>query len=130
MASEGIVMNTRRLRPKWTLGTMLLVVGWSSVVVWLNVTPRVRHLPLLASEELVCKRDYGFPLTYAYATYLHPHTEPCPPLGFHLGILSTCDYSALVQNIAKGLIAVVILTWTSKAILSALRAFMSRRQRT
>ncbi len=40
MASEGIVMNTRRLRPKWTIGTMLLVVGWSSLVVWLNVRPR------------------------------------------------------------------------------------------
>ena len=44
MALNGIVMNTRRLRPKCTLGTMLLVVGWSSVVVWLNVRERIEFL--------------------------------------------------------------------------------------
>ena len=41
-------MKTRRLRlvrPRWTLGTMLLVVGWSAVVVWLNVRPRIEVSP-------------------------------------------------------------------------------------
>ncbi len=56
-------MKTRRLRlvrPRWTLGTMLLIVGWSAVVVWLNV--RTRVLPASTDGMVakhVCRRING-----------------------------------------------------------------------
>ncbi len=116
MASEGIVMNSRRLRPKWTLGTMLLVVGWSSVVVWLNVRRTIfTHFGYLSAR-------YGYPWTCAVAC--DPNDPSLEPPRFRPEYIYS--HWHLAANVAIGLIAVFILTWTSRAILSALRAFMSK----
>ena len=59
-------MNTRRLRlvrPRWTMGTMLLIVGWSAVVVWLNVRPRIEYLPIPGQEDVVYHASFGCPWT-------------------------------------------------------------------
>ncbi len=122
MASEGIVMNTSRLRPKWTLGTMFLIVGWSSVVVWLNVRgsrPQREWWPVDGKLQETVLVHCGSPWTYAVL----PATDPVFSTRLHLDFIS---YPALAANITIGLLAVVILTWTSRAILSALGAFMSK----
>ena len=121
-------MKTRRLRlarPRWTLGTMLLVVGWSAVVVWLNVRPRVEY------EASV---KYGYPWT--------SYVEPWEPLrtsdsgpGYVINELVPppqydIRYWHLAANIAIGLLAVALLTFASKylvrAIIAGLRAVLSK----
>jgi len=94
---------------------MLLIVGWSSVVVWLNVRPRVRYgTELFVSDSYWCIIDYGCPCTHACSS---PTVE-------------TLGYRALLANIAIGLLAVAVLTFTSKylarAIVAGLRAILSK----
>ncbi len=59
-------MKTRRLRlvrPRWTLGTMLLIVGWSSLVLWLNVRPRVHEVEASPVVKVVGNHvDSGKPM--------------------------------------------------------------------
>jgi len=150
-------MNTRRLRPKWTLGTMLILVGWSSVVLWLNVRPRVQELEaapitksgggFVDSEDptQMWMAEYGFPWRHAFAFWdakggvsddspLGLVVTSFKPSGIPVPRLPLSEYRLiswrLAGNIAIGLLAVFILTWTSKyhlrAILSALRATMSK----
>jgi len=97
------------------MGTMLLVVGWSAVVVWLNVRPRVRYgTEILGLDFYFCIIDYGFPWTHACSS---PTVE-------------TLGYRLLAGNIAIGLLAVAVLTFASRllmrAIVAGVRAFMSK----
>ena len=128
-------MKTRRLRlarPKWTLGTMLLIVGWSAVAVWLNVRPRVHDG--VEDTYLVDLRTtyyfvtYGFPWTVA--------TRLCFHEGSSIRIESAAEFEPsyrrwpLAANIAIGLVAVAVLTLASKyllrAILSGLRRLFAK----
>ncbi len=122
-------MNTRRLRlvrPRWTLGTMLLIVGWSAVVVWLNVRPRLYYFSLVGEEPSLFSISHGCPWIYAF----HP--------GFHIDLPSRSslrealiyEYWPLTANIGIGLLAVAVLTFASKylvrAIVAGLRAVLSK----
>jgi len=102
---------------------MLLVVGWSAVVVWLNVRPRVydgvddpREGSYHRPEYFV---RYGFPWAIAYR------------LGRYEGSsFRILDYEyqpyyrpwPLAANIAIGLLAVAVLTFASKYLLRAIVA--------
>ena len=123
-------MKTRRLRlvrPRWTLGTMLLVVGWSAVVVWLNVRPRfVSGLAFLVDEEetVSITVEYGFPCKYAFNPSVARLLSPTETRLYD-------DWAwQLVDNLFYGLLAVAVLTFASKylvrAIVAGLRAFMSK----
>jgi len=124
-------MKTRRLRlvrPKWTLGTMLLVVGWSAVVVWLNAQPR--HVGTLTfstrGEELTDNMfQYGCP--WSNATVSHTDSRL---LRSRVGSDFTIHYPQLAGNIAIGLLAVAVLTFASKylvrAIVAGLRRLLSK----
>ena len=116
-------MNTRRLRlvrPKWTLGTMLLVVGWSAVVVWLNVRPTIC---IGYYRSVFYYAIYGYPWNYASA----PSYYASRP-GIHTADIDS--YPALAANLAIGLLAVGLLTFASKslvrAIVAGLRAFVGK----
>ena len=124
-------MNTRRLRlvrPKWTMGTMLLIVGWSAVVVWLNVRPRDGHTLTVAtrSEELtVSDIQYGYPWSHATVSLTHSRL-----LRSHVASDYEIHYWPLAANVAIGLPAVAVLTFASeyllRAIVSGLRALLSK----
>jgi len=125
-------MKTRRLRlvrPKWTLGTMLLIVGWSAVVVWLNVRP---HPPYPRSDgpspavglwvfQYGCPWKYGTQITAVNSGH---------PVRFRLDDLVIADYWRLAGNIAIGLLSVAVLTFASKylvrAITAGLRGFVGK----
>jgi len=103
------------------MGTMLLIVGWSAVVVWLNVRPTV------------CMRYYNY--AYYYAIYGYPWPCAAAPLtsfeslpGVHTAEIER--YWALAANIAIGLLAVAVLTFASeyliRAIVAGLRAFVGK----
>ena len=91
---------------------MLLIVGWSSVVVWLNVRPRYYEL-------ILHRHGKHYPVLYA---------EYGCPWGYSWQDVEYYDYTALAANIAIGLLAV--LTFASKyllrAIVAALRALLSK----
>jgi len=102
---------------------MLLIVAWSSVVVWLNVRPRyvagIYHNPEGKGLH-ACYVEFGCPWSYAgcfaaTATNIRP-LEP----------VRIDSYPALAANAAIGLLAVAVLTWTSRASIAVLRAFMSK----
>ena len=121
-------MNTRRLRlvrPKWTLGTMLLVVGWSAVGVGLNTIPR--HATLYGLEDRTAGyfTGFGYPWTYAVAP---PYFPPSSPPGFRSADM--ISYWALAGNAAIGVLMVAVSTWGSKylirAIVAGLRAFVGK----
>ena len=88
-------MNTRRLRlarPKWTLGTMLLVVGWSAVVVWLNVRPRTCTLaecPMMVRSTRepvpIYYVEHGYPWICVSGNWLimRPDLMPLHPRSEH-----------------------------------------------
>ena len=125
-------MNTRRfrlVRPKWTMGTMLLIVGWSAVVVCLNVRPRIscdRSPSILFGRKIyalaACTQDFGCPWIWAKSVCLHSPYDPCPPP--HSPLRDPCeyDYRALAANIAIGLLAVAVLTFASRYLLRVIAA--------
>ena len=113
-------MKTRRLRlfrPRWTLGTMLLVVGWSAVVVWLNVGYRRHTRMMYVTEWGAGSRgvEYGFPATYAQqpnATW-----DSSQPILRRLCAADIINYWALAANAAMGMLAVAGLTCGSRYLL-------------
>jgi len=119
-------MKTRRLRlvrPRWTLGTMLLIVGWSAVVVWLNVRPRVndRYIDtyINGQEDYVLWVEYGCPWTYASTHHLHDPWNETPPSRVHPTYVDS--YWRLATNAAIGLLAVAILTFASTCLVRGIR---------
>ncbi len=101
---------------------MLLIVGWSSVVVWLNVQPGYGPTLTFAtrSEKLsVSEIQYGFP-------WSHASVSQRDSLISGLGSEYTIHYWALAGNVAVGILAVAVLTWGStclrRDIASGLRA--------
>ena len=105
-------MNVRRQRrflPRWTIGTMLILVGWCSVVLWLNIRPRLAHVDFYPSHIWHnCPCDYGCPWTCAEGDYYYASA--------HSTVLSIF-YHALAANVAVGLLAVIFLTLISSWLL-------------
>jgi len=101
---------------------MLLVVGWSSVVLWLNVRPRVKYLPNPVGEYGVYDASFGRPWTYAFDLDFSPSSPP----RFSLAGALTHDTWAwpLAANITIGLLAVTVLTFASKYLLRAIAALL------
>jgi len=126
-------MNTRRLRlvrPKWTLGAMLLIVGWSAVVVWLNVRPRCynQYLYVNGREEYVCWVEYGCPWAYTSTHHIHDPRDEKPPSRLHATYIDS--YWRLGGVVAIGLLAVAVLTFASRylvrAIIAGVGAFLGK----
>ena len=119
-------MKTRRLRlvrPKWTLGTMLIFVAWSAVVGWLNCRLRVKHYDIEGIRLYSPRFGFPYPMTYGVLNSDRPTlTRFHPEHGL--------DSWALAANAAIGLLAVAVLTFASKylarAIVSRLGSFMSK----
>jgi len=87
-------MNTRRLRlvrPRWTMGTLLLIVGWSALVVWLNVRPRVVSRYAVGDDSWAMRHAYfewGYPWSYAGVSLSsNKRLKPPPRLYFWLSVL-------------------------------------------
>ena len=116
-------MNTRRLRlvrPRWTLGTMLLIVGWSAVVVWLNVRPR--FTVAMSDGEIVSDVVYyGYPFPCAYSLMPNDWWDADQ---LHV------DYYTLALNVVIGVLvgAVGILPtkYLLRAIVAGLRAVLGK----
>lgn len=127
LIKSGLLRDRRRLIPrKWAISTILLIVGWSSLVGWLNVRPRIhRNDPIVIDsiESQTTVVYYGYPWAYTCVIFWDKRQDilRSPP---------TIDYWRLAYNLLMGLLAVAVLTWTSKyllrAIIAILRAFMSK----
>ena len=114
-------MKTRRLRlvrPKWTVGTMLLVVGWSAVVVWLNVRPHPPYPRIDGPSPAVGLWVFQYGCPWKYATQITA-VNSGHPLRFRLDDLVIAEYWRLAAALAIGLIAVAVLTWASKCLARA-----------
>jgi hypothetical protein len=105
-----------------------LIVGWSSIVVWLNLRPRIWRVPIgYIGKDPQYLTVYGCPWPWAYACRystssekdLFPDRLYFPSLGWRLA-----------GNAAIGLLAVALLTVASKyllrAIVAGLRALLSK----
>jgi len=107
------------------MGTMLLIVGWSAVVVWLNVRPRVvcevLFISLNPPGSLTLDEEFGWPLTVAVGV----RSEQSHVRQFHNNFKWP-----LAANIAIGLLAVAVLTFASKylvrAIVAGVRAIVGK----
>jgi len=104
---------------------MLLVVGWSSVVVWLNV--RQWYKP--KENGYVSFVNYGLPFTFAEGFSFDDSSvllQAQPKYLYH----PPHWRKSLAANIAIGLVAVAVLTFASKylvrATVSGLGAFMRK----
>ena len=105
---------------------MLLVVGWSAVVVWLNVRPRVEYR---RTGELDWHFfNYGLPFTIAGATQVSVRAGNHTFSPRFTDYIGNPDYRSsywgwlLAANIAIGLVAVAVLTFASKYLLRAMVA--------
>ena len=100
---------------------MLLIVGWSAVVVWLNVRPRAFSAGGMGGWTFFWV-EHGYPCHYATAIRVDLLPDIRPE--------NIDNHWALAANIAIGLIAVVVLTWASKylvrAFIAALRALFGK----
>jgi len=109
------IKRLARSRPKWTIGTLLLFIGWSSVVLWLNTRPRIDNVPLgYIGKDPQYTTNYGYPWPYAYACRYSPtHGDFFPDRLFYpvLGL-------RLAGNAAVGILAVTVLTLISKYLLN------------
>ena len=123
-----------RLRPKWTISTLLLVVVWSSVVVSLNVRPRSFQLgryPVVVrsnkGEEIVQMYHvaYGYPWICVSGNCVDSPDESeaewvvlpdvialHPPRSEY-----AIYYWALAGNAVVGLLVVAVLPFLSKYLL-------------
>lgn len=127
-------MNPRRLRlvwPKWAIGTMLLIVGWSSVVVWLNVRTRTASssggLDDYTGEVMrTAYFEWGCPWSYA-GVFLSGNEKLEPPILHPKYIFG---YWFLAANTSIGILAVAVLTLAShyllRRIVSRLRAVFGK----
>jgi len=104
---------------------MLLIVGWSAVVVWLNVRSGMgwEAAPWVGEDPVFYLVGYGCPWTWGIGETSHPSQFASWDRIDYL-------YSALTANIAIGLLAVAVLRFASKylarAIVAGLRAFLSK----
>lgn len=99
---------------------MLLVVGWSSVVVWLNVKPH-SNIPISRSHGAGLFRadvTYGYPLPYAWEVHLFDGSAPHPPPLPH-----RCYEPFLAVDVAIGMLAVVVLTWVSSYLMRGIASW-------
>jgi hypothetical protein len=109
---------------------MLIIVGWSSVVVWLNVRPRLDRTVVFSQvgrpglnppQSVFFNEEYGWPFTVAVGLRLDepPTLHPYPGYKWNLA-----------GNIFWGLSAVAVLTFASKYLLRAIvagsRALLSK----
>ena len=111
-----------RLRPKWTIGTVLLMVGWSSVVFWLNIRPQIYTFDLVAPVDdgsVYGIVHYGFPFVYASSRFTQ---HPSDPYAFHPHFW---DSSNLVRDVVHGIVAVALLTWGSCYLLRRIKSGMT-----
>ena len=101
---------------------MFLIVGWSSVVFWLNVRPRRVNTFWSGPDGYVIK--YGFPLICSeQRIYDLRRVAPHRSRGRFGYVLI---YWPLAANIAIGLLAVAVLTFASKYLLRAIVAGLRR----
>ena len=101
----------RRLRPKWTISTLLIVVAWSSVVIWLNCTPRV-YIHTAVDPVNPGGLEYGYPWTYGVQDGWSSPWGLITVRPSHI-----FSYWRLAGNAVVGLLAVVVLTWGSGYLL-------------
>ena len=98
---------TRLAHFRFSLGTLLLAVAWSAVVVWLNITAGEVQVddPNAPFGPGYRWLHYGWPWTYAWdVCRLH-----VPPNGVHFAWYSW----VLVLDTVVGILIVAVLTWAS-----------------
>ncbi len=104
----------RSSRPKWMIGTLLLVIGWSIAVISLNIRPQIHMFDLLDPDDDGSVRGmahYGFPFVYATSTFVQgpSNTREFRP--------HTWDGASLASDVLFGFGAVYTLTFGSVYLL-------------
>ena len=117
-------LQFERLRPKWTIRTLLLAVAWLSVVVRLNSNPRI--------DEFVVPDDQGKAHSINLAYYGYPWTYSAEGVE----ILETPElrlrangfyyYWSLAGDVVVGISAVVVLTYISRRLLLRIASVLSK----
>ena len=120
-------MNARRrLRlPRWSIGTMLIFVGWCAVAVALNMRPRVYtfdFIPPSLDGSIYTTVHFGFPFDYAYSITLQHPSNPRPVYPWYW---EKHGKIALAANIAIGMLAAVPLTWASSYLLRRITSWIA-----
>ncbi len=118
-------------RFRFSLATLLLLVAWSAVALWMNVTPRVSSHQVAAGtwvfgvevseafERHVAR--WGWPCCYAAdSSFERASLSRLPPRG-------QIDYRALFLDIAVGVLLIGALTWGSSQVLRRVGVRLRRR---
>lgn len=102
---------TKLPRFRFSLATLLLVVSWSAVMLWMNTTPCVvnRDQPTETLELLTAY--YGWPWAYALKVVLVGIGGELPPIS---GVDVKWWPWALVGDAVVGVLLVALLTWALK----------------
>lgn len=115
--------TTPKPRRRWlqfSLRTMLIVVAWSAVVVWMNTTPHYSE-----DSRWLSRVKFGWPWTYdsgyhfsAKSFYSDPRNRYSFP---ELPLYKSDNYWALVSDVAVGVLLVTALTVASEGAFRRVR---------
>ena len=93
---------------------MLFAIGWSPLMIWLNIKPwrpQVFMRPLNELDTGIYWCWYGFPWIYAGGL------DDAFPSTIHLDNMVIISRWALAGDIVVGVLGLVFLTWASKHLL-------------
>jgi hypothetical protein len=114
-------MKLRRLHRRWTISTLLLVVAWSSVVVWVNISPRFAYSVRCPSKDetgynYVAVYVYGYPWHFASTNHFSSSYLDSPP-PFSPEYLRHRFYWNLAGDVGIGVVAITVLTLVSSYLM-------------
>jgi hypothetical protein len=114
-ATPPTTPTPRRRWLQFSLRTLLIVVAWSAVVVWMNTTPHYSEASTSSSRV-----TFGWPWTYNlgyrfssesfYSDARNRYTVPKLPL------YKRVNYWAVVADVAVGVLLVTALTAASEGV--------------
>ena len=101
---------TKLPRFRFSLATMLLMMAWSAVVVWINITPCVAYRDQPTETLELLTAYFGWPWAYALKIVLVGIGGERPPID---QVDVTWWPWALAGDAVVGVLLVAMLTWGS-----------------
>ena len=111
--------RNRRERPRWTLATVLLLVSWSPLAIWLNVRAREAEIYIQRTDSTTYWAYYGFPWLFGAGTTNVVSST------FRPGHTTVFSYGALFGDVVLGLAGVALLTRVSRCLLRRLMPILA-----
>jgi hypothetical protein len=114
---------TKLPRFRFSLATLLLLVSWSAVVVWINIMPCVVHRDQPTETLELLAAYYGWPWAYALKIILVGIGGERPPIS---GVDVQWWPWALVGDAVVGILLVATLTWGSGLVVRRVKHVFRR----